>query len=543
MILKPNILICSSSRFAPADLLCAATPEGTIPENDDDTSAPAPDTGIAQSGDDDPDEKPMPLVRRFIETPVANFVEANDLSELGEDGIFPENLSMGDYVKKVGAELRSNGRLSDEDAKIDVVWYCVGGEMAFMDESEKDFMRSAAAVPNALVVASPSSFSGRPDFKKAIGTLTELARPKRIVVAPSICVGMNLSTHNTGLRRLVGRTVRMYLDSIDAPDGDKEAFEAAWNDFYGEKFDEWQEDLEDSLSNCVRQAAGRANFILGRPRDMSLTDLVGEGVDLLAELIEILRDGADTGEKPRKQALAHTAELKDNIEIMICEIAACCGIAATDDDVGLVFRHSRASTLPKDAAAVTYAVAQVAKALFEPEAEYGSKDLLMIYREAKEKAMRMMFRPYDDADPFTFVDSDFELNDEDVEDSDGEEDADGANFGAGTADDVHEPADELPDDCKVDCEDGCKAERSDIKAVLDRYLLPDDPPVMVQALKFVLKERQISTSSLQRELGIGYNRAAGIIDKLEQRHVIGPYLPGGQKRSVLIHGESNKNEN
>ena len=73
-----------------------------------------------------------------------------------------------------------------------------------------------------------------------------------------------------------------------------------------------------------------------------------------------------------------------------------------------------------------------------------------------------------------------------------------------------------------------------IKAAADKYLEPDDPPIMVKALEIIINDQQVSTSYLQRRLGIGYNKAADIIDKLEQRHVISAPLPGGQKRSILI---------
>jgi S-DNA-T family DNA segregation ATPase FtsK/SpoIIIE len=73
-----------------------------------------------------------------------------------------------------------------------------------------------------------------------------------------------------------------------------------------------------------------------------------------------------------------------------------------------------------------------------------------------------------------------------------------------------------------------------IKAAADKYLEPTDPPIMVRALEIIINEQQVSTSYLQRRLGIGYNKAADIIDKLEQRHVISAPLPGGQKRTILI---------
>ena len=118
MKLKSNILICGPSQYAISDLFYAATPEGTIPENsEEDSRIQHPEK------DADSDKKTNPLVRRFVETKIANFFEANEITDLGEDGAFPEKLSMGDYVKKIEAELYSCGHLAD-DAKIDVVWFC-----------------------------------------------------------------------------------------------------------------------------------------------------------------------------------------------------------------------------------------------------------------------------------------------------------------------------------------------------------------------------------------------------------------------------------
>ena len=76
-----------------------------------------------------------------------------------------------------------------------------------------------------------------------------------------------------------------------------------------------------------------------------------------------------------------------------------------------------------------------------------------------------------------------------------------------------------------------------IKAVADKYLLPDDPPIMTKALEIIISEQQASTSYLQRKLRIGYNQAAEIVDKLEQRHAISAPVPGGQKRTILIMDE------
>ena len=90
--------------------------------------------------------------------------------------------------------------------------------------------------------------------------------------------------------------------------------------------------------------------------------------------------------------------------------------------------------------------------------------------------------------------------------------------------------DELDDYDEADC----MANSDIIMAAADKYLEPTDPPIMVRALEIIINEQQVSTSYLQRRLGIGYNKAADILDKLEQRHVISAPLPGGQKRTILI---------
>ena len=75
-----------------------------------------------------------------------------------------------------------------------------------------------------------------------------------------------------------------------------------------------------------------------------------------------------------------------------------------------------------------------------------------------------------------------------------------------------------------------------IKAMADKYLEPDDPPIMLKALEVVFNAKQVSTSYLQRNLHIGYNQAAEIIDKLEQRHVISAPQHEQQKRTLIIDG-------
>ena len=58
----------------------------------------------------------------------------------------------------------------------------------------------------------------------------------------------------------------------------------------------------------------------------------------------------------------------------------------------------------------------------------------------------------------------------------------------------------------------------------------------------VVRDRKVSTSYLQRRLKIGYNRAAEIIDILEERGIVGPPSGSGNKREILIFDGMEINE-
>jgi S-DNA-T family DNA segregation ATPase FtsK/SpoIIIE len=66
---------------------------------------------------------------------------------------------------------------------------------------------------------------------------------------------------------------------------------------------------------------------------------------------------------------------------------------------------------------------------------------------------------------------------------------------------------------------------------------PDDP--YDQAVAVVLRDGKASTSYIQRRLGIGYNRAASIIEKMEQEGIVGPANHAG-KREILVPTEDDK---
>jgi len=56
-----------------------------------------------------------------------------------------------------------------------------------------------------------------------------------------------------------------------------------------------------------------------------------------------------------------------------------------------------------------------------------------------------------------------------------------------------------------------------------------------EAVALVTKTRQASISMVQRHLRIGYNRAARIIETMEQEGLVGP-SDGAKPREVLMRG-------
>ena len=62
---------------------------------------------------------------------------------------------------------------------------------------------------------------------------------------------------------------------------------------------------------------------------------------------------------------------------------------------------------------------------------------------------------------------------------------------------------------------------------------PDEDPMIRKSIEIIRTTKRASTSNLQRKLSIGYNRAARIMDELEDRGIVGPDVPG-QGREILL---------
>ena len=86
--------------------------------------------------------------------------------------------------------------------------------------------------------------------------------------------------------------------------------------------------------------------------------------------------------------------------------------------------------------------------------------------------------------------------------------------------------------------DGNSSEASGLSG---RVNTDEDDPLYNEIVEFAIKTGKISASLIQRKYRLGYNRAARIIDVLEERGIIGGQN-GSKPREVLVKLEK-KDEN
>ncbi len=68
----------------------------------------------------------------------------------------------------------------------------------------------------------------------------------------------------------------------------------------------------------------------------------------------------------------------------------------------------------------------------------------------------------------------------------------------------------------------------------EEQLSPKDQELYERAVELVREARKCSTSWLQRKMGLGYNKAARFVDRMERNGVVGPSVGAGKDREVLI---------
>ncbi|WP_306928848.1 DNA translocase FtsK [Agrobacterium larrymoorei] len=93
-------------------------------------------------------------------------------------------------------------------------------------------------------------------------------------------------------------------------------------------------------------------------------------------------------------------------------------------------------------------------------------------------------------------------------------------------------------------EDADEADESEDEdsAVFDKTAMAEDDTADLyeKAVKVVLRDKKCSTSYIQRRLSIGYNRAASLVERMEQEGIVGPANHVG-KRAIII-GERDTHE-
>jgi S-DNA-T family DNA segregation ATPase FtsK/SpoIIIE len=59
-----------------------------------------------------------------------------------------------------------------------------------------------------------------------------------------------------------------------------------------------------------------------------------------------------------------------------------------------------------------------------------------------------------------------------------------------------------------------------------------------QAVAIVKRDRKASTSYIQRRLQIGYNRAATLMERMEEEGIVGPANHAGKREILIAEDES-----
>jgi S-DNA-T family DNA segregation ATPase FtsK/SpoIIIE len=68
----------------------------------------------------------------------------------------------------------------------------------------------------------------------------------------------------------------------------------------------------------------------------------------------------------------------------------------------------------------------------------------------------------------------------------------------------------------------------------------DLDPKFDEAVQIVREEGQASISMLQRKMRIGYTRSARMIDKMEEKGIVGPPDPKTQIREIIPNEEESE---
>ncbi len=70
----------------------------------------------------------------------------------------------------------------------------------------------------------------------------------------------------------------------------------------------------------------------------------------------------------------------------------------------------------------------------------------------------------------------------------------------------------------------------------------EDEALIDEAIALIRKEGHASASFFQRQLRVGYPRAARLVDQLEEKGILGPSQGGGREREILIDLDDDNSE-
>ena len=88
---------------------------------------------------------------------------------------------------------------------------------------------------------------------------------------------------------------------------------------------------------------------------------------------------------------------------------------------------------------------------------------------------------------------------------------------------------------RFDADSSLTANRAPWERTLKRrQFLTDTDPMLEEVIKLVVEAQEASASLIQRRLGLGYPRAARIMDLLDELDVVGDVVAGGRAREVII---------
>jgi DNA segregation ATPase FtsK/SpoIIIE-like protein len=75
------------------------------------------------------------------------------------------------------------------------------------------------------------------------------------------------------------------------------------------------------------------------------------------------------------------------------------------------------------------------------------------------------------------------------------------------------------------------------KEISEPTTLAEDDPLYPEVIEYAISTGQISASLIQRRFSIGYNRAARIMDDLEEKGFVGPSNGSKPREVILRKGE------